>query len=489
MRLCMWESFTTSLTGPFTSALLTPSEEHKACFRRVRCLTLDKSQENIGSRLPRVLALLRDNQLHAFTSGTDNPLHARLLLELLRRQANLKCLRARLDLTVVAGAIDDAASRMPNLMYVLPLALRRLTTLRVYIGDPRMPGAHAQDLHQYETAYNKILVASAPYLDCLEICGWRWQGMPRAQKTRLYGPFEYAMGVSPALRMLRQLVIADLDLSAVGDRLIQALSLDTLSVLRLVYCDQVSPFLRAFAFALRQQSKTSLQVLTIRNNPHKDNCANDAFLGLLLSFGGLVELELSSHLADSVYWKRGLCRHPDLRKLHISSSLMKIMPSEWPGSVPGLLSRCRKLHYFAYKPSTSGERFVLDGPLPTKLPYGVDESLDAVATAPSLRMLRLVWAPGEHEDELNRHNSVWLERVAQIAHRYATLVLMHLFRRGSFIRLLALSDESRWKQTRSDSNRHYYPHYFYKLEVTEKGVHVVILRDYLVECPEWAVFM
>ncbi|KAH4225830.1 hypothetical protein HBI06_111170 [Parastagonospora nodorum] len=489
----MWTSFIPISTGSFTNGLLSPSEEQKACFRRVRSLTLEWNQESSAgscSWLSRVLPLLEDNQLRAFTGAADNPLPAKLLFELLHSQAELTCFRARLDWTAAAGAIDDTAPWTTDLKYVLPLALHQVTTLRVYIGDPNVPGAHTQAFHEYEAAYNNVLVSSTPHLDRLEICGWRWQGMPNDQKVPLYGQLEHAMGASQAFRTLRQLVVADIDLSGVEDKLVHALSLDTLSVLALEYCGQLDPFLRALASSLRHHSKTSLQVLTVHTDRRRYHCTDGSLEELLQSFSGLVELECSFTFATFMDWKSSLRRHPGLRRLLISSFLMNSEFPGWPKIVPEILAQCPRLYCFAYQPLRPGLGLVLNCALPTKLPYGLDESLDAVATSTSVRMIRLLWAPGQNEmeDELNRQKDVWIEKAAQIAHRFATLVLMHLYRRGSLIRLLALSDESRWKQIRGDSNLHYYPHYYYKLEKTDHEVHIVALRDYVAECPELAVF-
>ncbi|KAH3945409.1 hypothetical protein HBI56_073260 [Parastagonospora nodorum] len=491
----MWTSFTPISTGSFTNGLLSPSEEQKACFRRVRSLTLEWNQESSAgscSWLSRVLPLLEDNQLRAFTGAADNPLPAKLLFELLHRQAELTCFRARLDWTAAAGAIDDTAPWTTDLEHVLPLALHQVTTLRVYIGDLNAPGAHTQAFHEYEAVYNNVLVSSAPHLDRLEICGWRWQGMPNDQKVPLYGQLQHAMGASQAFRTLRQLVVADIDLSGVEDRLVQALSLDTLSVLRLEYCSQVDAFLQGLATALRQQAKTSLRILAVRTDYLRYHCKAGSLEELLQSFTGLVELECSISLAVFMDWKGNtLQRHPGLRRLLISSFMIHMGVPGWPEIVPETLAQCPQLYCFAYPPLEPGLGRVLDCSLPIKMPYGLDKSLDAVATAPSLRMIRLLWAPGQYEmeDELLRQTDEWIEKAAQIAYHFATLVLMYLYRRGSAIRLLALSAESRWKQIRSDSNLHFYPHYYYKLESTENGVNVVALRDYVAECPELADFM
>jgi hypothetical protein len=130
-----------------------------------------------------------------------------------------------------------------------------------------MPGEYTQALHDYEVAYNGLLLAAAPHLDRLEICGWRWQGMPRSQKIRLNDVNEHVVSANRIVRTLRHLIIADLDLLGAEDGLVRALPLDTLTLLKLEYCDRLGAFLRALAAALRQKTKTALKFLTIRTSP------------------------------------------------------------------------------------------------------------------------------------------------------------------------------------------------------------------------------
>lgn len=298
------------------------------------------------------------------------------------------------------------------------------------------------------------------------------------------------MGVGQAFQMFRQLVFADLDLSGVEDRLVQALSLDTLSVLRLEYCSRLDPFLRALASSLRQRSKTSLQVLTVRADRRRYHCTDGILEELLQSFSGLVELECSFNFAAFMDWKSSLRRHSGLRRLLISPFTTNCGIPDWSRIVPEILAQCPQLYFFTYQPLRPALGRVLKCALPTKLPYGFDESLDTVATSLSVCMIRLLWArvQNEMEDEVDRQRDVWIEKAAQIAYRFTTLLSTHLYRRDSLIRLLALSDESRWKQIRGDSNLHYYPHYYYKLEKTDCGVHIASLRDYVAEYPELAFF-
>jgi hypothetical protein len=320
--------------------------------------------------------------------------------------------------------------------------------------------------------------------------------MSQHQEIRLNGPLEHPFGANQIPRTLRHLIIADLDLSGAEDGLVRALNLETLSLLKLEYCDRVGAFLRVLAAALRRKTKIPLKTLTVRTSPRNKGGKTDCMLGalddLLQSFDGLVELECNFFFAAYVDWKSSLCRHPGLRKLHISSVLMTDGYASYPGTIIEILARCRNLHYFAYHPIAPYFDCIIDCELPTELSSRFCESLDAVAAAPALCMLRLLYAPGIDEDKLNRHNDAWAEKAAQIAQRFATLVLTYIHLRGSNIRVLALSPESRWKQDRGDSNLHFYPHYFYKLQIAEfegqRIVNAVPLRDYVAECPEFAVF-
>jgi hypothetical protein len=205
-----------------------------------------------------------------------------------------------------------------------------------------------------------------------------------------------------------------------------------------------------------------------------------------------VELECNFDLATHVDWKSSLSRHQRLRKLHISSMYMRDGCVNYTETITEILAQCPNVHYFAYQPTTPYFGYIIDCQPPTELSSRLCESLDAVAAAPALCVLRLLYAPGIGEDKSNRHNDAWVAKAAQLAHRFATLVLTRLHFRGSNIRVLALSPESRWKHSRGDSNLHFYPHYFYKLQIAElegqRVVNAMPLRDYVAECPDFAVF-
>lgn len=75
-----------------------------------------------------------------------------------------------------------------------------------------------------------------------------------------------------------------------------------------------------------------------------------------------------------------------------------------------------------------------------------------------------------------------------MAHSFALLVLRYLTLRGSDVKLLALSPNSRWEQDRGDSNGQYYPNDYYNCGSAEVDGNTVIeavsIRDYLAENPD-----
>lgn len=398
--------------------------------------------------------------------ATDAPLHARQFLALLHQQKNLNCLRVRPDWAVGAVALEEVASWASESTPLLASSLRRLKTLRVYVGDSHSPGEHTQTLHKYELAYNHALLAAASRINRLEVIGWRWNEMPRNQRVRPADPIEHAVCSDRFPQKLEHLVIANLDFAKAGDGIVKALNPDVLSVLRLDYCDKLGVLLHALAAAFRQRTATPLKALTIRTSRiHKageDYGALTALGDLLASFGGLVELECSFFWAAFVDWPRSLHRHPGLKQLHISSSSMRDNASDYSGTLIEILSHCHGLRFLAYQPPTPCLESIETCEIPIKLHSRLLQSLDAVSTAPNLFMLRLLYAPGIGEDRISRLDMTWLAKVAQVAQRLATLVSEHLSLRGSNIRLIALSAESRWKYDAGVSDYHYYPHYSHR---------------------------
>jgi hypothetical protein len=493
----MWRDFTTGLQGAFAEETDTLAKDEKACFYDIRALTVGGSLvgPDNNRRLMRFLRMVRDDQLLEFSSAAECSLPSVQLLALLRHQSNLRCFRARLD--VYTAAAEDAWLGTSKLALVVPSVLRFVKTLRIYFSDRSIDGNHEAALHGGEVAYNRVLVQAARQLDCLEMCGWQPLGMPRRRKLGLHGVFEHTASVGFMPGTLQCLVLANLDLLGAEDQLTRMIRLETLSSLRVEYCDRVGCFLRALAIALRRQAKAALKVLTVRTSPYKiaeeSNCMMGTLEDLLSSFAGLEELECSFFWAAYVDWKGSLSRHPRLRKLHVSSRLMRDSYSNRAGTIAEILGSCPEVHHFAYQPPTPSLGPIEGCPLPARLADRLYESLDAVAAAPSLFRLRLLYAPGIGEDKRKRDNPAWLAKAAQLAQCLATLILAYLHGKGSSVRLLALSAESRWKQGHGDSAGHFYPHYFYRLQIAEVDGQQVVraapLHDYVAECPDVAIYI
>jgi hypothetical protein len=492
----MWRIYTTNLTGSFINDIDVIPQDRITCLYNIRVLTIDERAEECSrdSRLASLLHLLRDNQLLEFNNATERPLHMKLFFHLLRHQSNLKSLRVRLDMS---SAVDeDTTLWSTELTFLLTSALSSLKTLRIYIGDDSGSGHQENNLYKHEMAFDNILMQRACRLDELEICGWRWQGMRPEDRVRLQGLFEHTKRTDMLLQSTRSLTLAGMDLSGAGSRLLRTIDVLMLSVLRLEYCDRLGCLLQDLAACFRSQPSIQLRVLTVRETkrhvPDDDVSVRGAMEDLLCSFTSLEELECSFLLAPYINWNISLSQHTRIRKLHVWSALMNDGFPEWAEKVAAMLSSCGTLQYLAYSPPRPNLGKIIDCELPSTLRVRLYESLDVVATAPCLHKLRLLYAPGHREDELNRENPLWIDKAAQVAHRLATLILTHLRLKGSNIRLLALSPESTWVQRSGDSNLHFYPHYYYRLHTSRingrNDESVIPWRDYVAEHPDSRLF-
>jgi hypothetical protein len=501
MRPRMWRDFTTTLLGTFVKLGNDLTEEQKACFHDIRALTV--SGRDIGpdyhARFSKFILMVRDDQLLEFSSATDSPLQMMHISSLLRRQSNLKCFRARLD--VSSAPTEDLTSWSTELDLILASTQRSLETLSMYVGNASTEVRDSRKAqNEYEMAYNDNLMKAASRLKRLEIRGWRQyrayeqHAMPRDHKTQLNGLFQHTNNAHQISRTLRHLVVADLDLLGVGDSLMRLVNLDTLSVLKLEYCERTANFIRALAAALRRQTTTTLRSLTFRaacSMAGGFDHDRDAIDDLFRSFTGLEELECSMLWSAGFDWKGSLEGHPGLRKMLVSSRMMCALSGEFDSeaglrTITEILASCPSVQHFAYPPPTPCNGDIESSPLPSTLNDLLYKSLDVIATAPALHTLRLLYAPGieEDRDKYNRENTAWIEKAEQMAYRLATLILTYLHRKGSNIKHLALSPESRWKQSCADGNGHRYPHYFYKLETRDvDGREIVDAAPHVPECP------
>jgi hypothetical protein len=497
MRPRMWRDFTTSLLGTFVKQGNALTEAQKACFHDIRMLTVSsrKIEPDYYARFSNFLSMVRDDQLFEFSNATDSPLQMMHIFSLLHRQSNLKCFRARLD--VSSAPIEDLAAWSTELDLIL--AQRSLETLSMYIGNASTDIDDVREArNKSEMAYSDSLMKAASRLHRLELRGWRQYraygkySMPREHKTQLNGLFQHTNNAHQISRTLRHLVVADLDLLGVEDSLMGLVNLDTLAVLRLEYCERSAKFIRALAAALRRQTTTTLRSLTFRSSRSTAgglDADREAIEDLLRSFTGLDELECSMLWSAGFDWKSSLARHPGLRTMLVSSRMVFAMLGEFDReaglkTITEILASCPSVQQFAYPPPTPLNGNIEGSLLPSTMDKYLYKSLDVIVTAPALHTLRLLWAPGIGEDKQNRENTAWIEMAARMAHRLATLILTHLHHKGSSIKHLAFSPESRWKQARADGNGHLYPHYFYKLKVRGvDGQEVVDAAPYVAEYP------
>ncbi len=447
------------------------------------------------------MGMLRKDQLHGFSSGKETPLSVTQLLDLLSRQSKLQSLQVRLD-----ASSPQKESWIAEHAPVFTSALASVRHLRIYVGDRYSHHEVDQDLQpvqRFEAACNQLLLESAPLLDSLEICAWR----PGSRRKRsgesgdedlvlLRTLFRYSLTEIQPPRTLKRLVLADLDLSIGFHDLMRTADLTTLTSLRLEYCDNTGTFLSGYAVSFREKT-SQLKTLTIRTIRDKRRQHADYWnirselKELLCSFSGLEELELDTDGCETFHWEDSLATHQGLKKLVLSSSDMFARSN--PTQIRAILAQCPSIEYYGFRvPILLGGSIPVDGTLPNSLDNRVYVHLNYIALISTLRTLHVEFAPGLRDDVANRDDPAWLERVAERAQRGATLVFRHLQSKGSKIEFLILGPNSRWEQRRPDKNLHYYPFYFYKLQVSDVGGKKVIeaepVRNYQVEHPESVPF-
>jgi hypothetical protein len=496
----MWRDFKTTLQGTFAEDLHRISKDQHNCFHEIRALTV--GGRHVGPeyqvRYSGFMEFLRDDQLLEFSSPKETPLTSKQLLDLLCHQSNLRTFRARLD--VSDTAIEDMASWTTENTSLVTSAFRALKILRIYVGDRSIENEHNRAVQDHEMACSGLLVSAAPLLDSLEICGWRPIWNYRVNRIPLTHVFESAPNLCQISRTLRHLLLVDMNLSGVETRIIDAIDLAALCSIKLECCDKVVSFLRTLTISFRRDG-AQLKALTVRTRrdqePRDDEMLDVAVRDLLSTFAGLEALELDFMFCGFMdnCWKASLGAHLTLKKLLVSSYLMTDGGTGLAENITDILKHCPQVQHFAYRPTPFRPESIADCPLPCSLPFGLSPSLDALAAVPFIRTLRLIYAPGlkEERSKFLRGDKAWAEKAGQIAHRFASLVLRRLYMKGSKIKLLALSPESRWEQLCADKNLHHYPHYFYRLRIVylhgEEVVEAVPIRDYVAECPEAAVFV
>lgn len=342
MRPRRWNDTNTTLLGNQYDSLHSLPEHEKACSYDIRNLTVggDTTEHQYKERLSNLLNSLHEDQLLGFKSGTDAPIRATQLLNLLHRQTRLTSLKMRLDFSTVTD--EDVSSWIMEAVPALAPALEGIKQSRGYVGDPQIDGEEQQYLQRLEVEFFWSLLRTVSKLDCLEICGWRWQSMPRSQRVPILGLFERASVTHVDFLVLNELILSEMDLTGIGSILIPAFSLSTLTSLELEFCDNVGGLLHALAAALRQESSISLHSLAVRTNQWgragENTCLKLGMDDLLTSFGSLVNLECSSFQATEVDWRIVLAQHTRLERLHVESFIMKDnLLHLWPKIIANML--------------------------------------------------------------------------------------------------------------------------------------------------------
>ncbi|KAF2266888.1 hypothetical protein CC78DRAFT_566612 [Lojkania enalia] len=490
MKPRMWRDFTSGLRGTFAKDIESLVNEKHDCLHDIRKLNIGGRHlgPDYDSHFSSFMHLLRENQLLEFRSAKEAPINPMQLLCLLRRQSSLRSFSARLDFSDTSA--QNRVSWIINQIRLLTPALPAIRSLRIYVRDRASKDDHEGVSEELEMACTRLLIDSASLLEDLEICGWRLTQIDRIPITTF---FSHTAKTAYIPKKLRRLLLCDIDFCNQGSELFEIIDVSALHSLELRYCDRMGPFFCALAASIRQLG-TQLKVLTVRARNNEISRSNRNIVqgvnALLCSFAGLEELELAFLQCGFIDWKESLGPHRDsLKRVLISSTSMCDGITKWPQMIAFILAQCPHVQQFAYLPSVTYLGKVADCKLPCSLDTPLLVTLDSVVTAPSVRVLRLLYAPGFwNVEKAHRQEPSWAEKAGRMAHRFATLVLRYLELRGSHVKLLAISPISRWEQARSDSNRHYYPHYYYRREMTEvdgnKVVEAVPFPDCLAEWPD-----
>ncbi|KAF1967323.1 hypothetical protein BU23DRAFT_484103, partial [Bimuria novae-zelandiae CBS 107.79] len=498
----MWRDFTTTLQGKFAEDFQKLSEERQACFQDIRTLAAggNRVRTDYDALFSSFMHLLRDDQLLELNSAKETPLDSKQLLSLLRHQSNLRTFRARLDFSDIDT--HDAGPWMAEQTPLFSLALRLLKSLRIYIGEQSTKGGQLTEgerrevTHTCEMTCSGLFLKAAPLLDCLEICGWRQTWPDRVDRIPLTTLYRNDVMPEQFPRTLSCLLLADMDLSGAEDKLIGSIDFTALRTLKLEYCDKVTSFLYTVAASITKMG-TQLKVLTVRTRKDEisgdEGDTEDAVKDLLCSFSGLEELEIDFLAILFLDWETCLSAHGTLKKLHVSCPRWANGSSTWNPTIARILGLCPNVQSFGSVIRLQYPGYVMDCQVPFPMYPGLYKVLDTISAAPSICTLRILNNIGFRENEANREDRNWIEKVGQIAHHFATVILTHLHSKGSNIRLLALSPNLRWKQSRGDSNLQYYPHYFFRLKLVDVDgrnvIEVAPLRDYVAECPDAAIFV
>ena len=441
------------------------------------------------------MRLLQNDHLDEFES-VEQTLNSTQLLSLLRHQSKLRSFRARLELSDLAT--EDIATWTSEHGFLFNSNLRLLKTLRICIRQESPRTEHDRALELDEMTCSGQLLKAAPFLESLEICGWRktwYHELQRLSRIGLEPFFKIAANPKQFPRTLRSLTLVDMFLPQGhhSNSLLNAIDVTVLHSLKLEGCDGYTAFLYMLARLINQKA-TQLKVLTVRTK-HKESLNEnlDDFQvvnDVLDTFEGLEELELEflrACFTKASYGGSHLSHHQTLKKLLLASDLTG-RENNRRFNVGNVLSACPRLQYFAYIPPVLYNPLSIEDPEEmVSLPNGLYNSLDTIAASPTLRTLHMMYVPVLQGFLQRRGDPACIEKAIRILYRYATLALTHLYQKGSGIRFLYLSPNQGIGITSVHTNKYRSPVYFYQLVEDETdvdgGMRVVRIQEDEVEYP------
>jgi hypothetical protein len=209
------------------------------------------------------------------------------------------------------------------------------------------------------------------------------------------------------------------------NELLGTINVASVHSLKLCYYNGVAPFISALAASFRQAG-TQLKVLTVQTRKGaklSDNEGIPAALDSLLSlFTGLEELETDFTFYGLINWKESLRFHQEnLKSLLIASDLMYFENGWWAQTLEKILERCSHVEQFAYVPADPCLGKVEDCELSCLLDSRLHGTLNIVAVAPSIHVLRLLYAPGLTDAERDRRQERdWTEKARLMVQNFAT---------------------------------------------------------------------
>ena len=451
----MWRNFTFRLESVFAKHF--ESEVYtkgiSECLQQIRELNIseDKHSPDHDSSNPQLSTFMRQlsrNQLLAFRSPQTIPLNSAQFIALLKCQRNLRSLNVRLDFCDITT--KKQATKVIAKVTKLNPTLHLIKSLRIYVGSLPSANKHAQLRRDVQLACSGLLLDSTPMLETLEVWGRKFACVEGTLTTAL---FRNAARPIYAPKRLKHLTLCHLRLQPAETFLFRSIDLTILHSLQLHSCSAEAPFLRTLAAGIHH-SGSQLKIFTLVSNRYERDYAArktlEAVHSFLTSFTGLEELRLSLWSDDMAGLDQSLEGHREtLKKLHLAHAGMRY---DLPGCAKlfeSIFARCTSVQQFAYWPLLLSISSFKAREVSELINDEVLATLDAVAAAPTVSILSILYRFTTWASENIHSASPWWEyTIKQTFHRIATAVLRYLHGKGSNVELLALAPRYRSQHSR-----------------------------------------